>query len=166
MKLNQTMGLIFSALETGAGDSKPERALVQCIGSQGCNTVWAFPRNQRQVLAHASKCNWLPSNIREAALEHLGSNAIGPAAIIIPDSTVSAATGSQIDNTVTAAHRKAGQMAKGRQELKDKGDYAVMRFIMCCGILPTAVDSDEFDDKMERGMIDDGAHWLDKRQKL
>ncbi|KIK76128.1 hypothetical protein PAXRUDRAFT_18425 [Paxillus rubicundulus Ve08.2h10] len=71
----------------GAGDSKPEWALAQCIDSQGCNTIWAFPRNWQQVLTHASKCNWIPSDVWEAALEHLGSNAIGPAFIISPDST-------------------------------------------------------------------------------
>ncbi|KIJ07798.1 hypothetical protein PAXINDRAFT_89809 [Paxillus involutus ATCC 200175] len=144
----------------GAGDSKPERALTRCIGSRGCNTIWAFPRNRQRVLAHTSKCNWLPSDVREAALEHLGGNAVGPAAIISPDSTVShrAATKSQIDNTVTVTtHQKAGQtgsgssntmfksyVTEGRQELKDKVDYAVMRFIVCCGIPPTTVDSDEF----------------------
>ena len=68
--------------EPTSADSKTKRVIIRCIGSYGCNTTWAVPRNRQRILVHVSKCNWLPSKFREAALDHMGNNATGPVAII------------------------------------------------------------------------------------
>ncbi|OJA15044.1 hypothetical protein AZE42_13092 [Rhizopogon vesiculosus] len=34
-------------------------------------------------------------------------------------------------------------VGEGRKLLKDNGDYAVMKFAVCCGVPPTVVDSAE-----------------------
>ena len=39
-------------------------------------------------------------------------------------------------------------VTEGRQELKDKGDYAIMRFFVCCGVPPTVADANEFKEVM------------------
>ncbi|KIK93575.1 hypothetical protein PAXRUDRAFT_12564 [Paxillus rubicundulus Ve08.2h10] len=62
---------------------------VRCIGSKGCAQTWAHPRNRQRILAHASKCIWLPTELREAALEQMADNAIGPAAEITPSASTS-----------------------------------------------------------------------------
>ncbi|KAF8438554.1 hypothetical protein L210DRAFT_2273083 [Boletus edulis BED1] len=48
------------------GEKQVDR--IRCIGSWGCKMSWAYPRNRQRVLTHVSKCNWLPSELREAAL--------------------------------------------------------------------------------------------------
>lgn len=134
---------------------------VRCIGSKGCAQTWAHPRNRQRILAHASKCNWLPTELREAALEQMANNAIGPVAEITPSASTSRhslAHGSPTmanNNTYTpsASPPEKNPAAKkmfhayvteGRQELKDKADFAVMQYIVCCGIPPKTVDADEF----------------------
>ncbi|KAG6372009.1 hypothetical protein JVT61DRAFT_8704 [Boletus reticuloceps] len=58
---------------------------IRCIGSQGCHMSWVYPRNRQRILGHVSKCNWLPTAIREAALAQMSDSPIGPDAIV-PDS--------------------------------------------------------------------------------
>lgn len=134
---------------------------IRCIGSKGCAQTWTYPRNRQRILAHASKCNWLPTKYHEAALEQMADKAIGPVAEISLGPTSISTVGNDetgrmsslasqwdLDSTSGLVGKKIQMfescVAEGQQELKEKGDYAIMQFIVCCGVPPVTVDSNEF----------------------
>lgn len=73
------------------GDGEKQVNRIRCIGSQGCHMSWVYPRNRQRILAHVSKCNWLPTTLHEAALAQMSDSAIGPDAIVPESSTATAA---------------------------------------------------------------------------
>ncbi|KIJ10218.1 hypothetical protein PAXINDRAFT_86391 [Paxillus involutus ATCC 200175] len=145
-------------------DQSVDRA--RCIGSKGCHTTWKWPRYRQRILEHASKCGYIDAQLREAAEGELNKKAIGPAAIVpgtqivkqqitnVETPTMTPAVGaSPVTALVTRPIRSAsgknvlqGFQTEGRKVLQDKGDYAVMKFYVCCGIPPRIADTDEFKD--------------------
>ncbi|KAI6095939.1 hypothetical protein F5141DRAFT_1067972 [Pisolithus sp. B1] len=112
--------------------------------------TWATPRNQQQILGHLAKCTYINAQLHQQSNEALSNKALGPA------------IDSKVQMKVLGPHRaKAGPSAgmkkhngngmlaavavkEGRKKQKETGDYHIMKFIVCCGIPPTVVDSAEW----------------------
>jgi hypothetical protein len=132
---------------------------ARCIGSKGCHTSWNWPRYRQRILEHASKCGYIDAQLREAAEDELSKKAIGPPAIVPgtqtttpgPAATSPLRTPAFKTQPVGPAGGKGmlkSFQTEGRKVLQDKGDYAVMKFYVCCGIPPSIADADEFKDMM------------------
>jgi hypothetical protein len=128
---------------------------ARCIGSKGCHTSWKWPQYRQRILEHASKCGYIDAQLREAAENELNKKAIGPPAIVPDTQTMTLVTTSSrpipasVIQPVGLASGKSvlkGFQTEGRKVLQDNGDYAVMKFYVCCGITPSIVDADEFKD--------------------
>jgi hypothetical protein len=92
----------------------------------------------------------------------MGCKAIGPALVVdLECSSMSEETSLGLESNAesTTATTSCGQsrvafgptkrvlipfVSKGHQELKNKGDYAVMKFFVCCGIPPYLVEIPKF----------------------
>ncbi|KAF9234050.1 hypothetical protein BU15DRAFT_79456 [Melanogaster broomeanus] len=120
-------------------------------------------------LSMLQKCGYIDGGLRQDAEDELNKKAIGPPAIV-PGSQSRArmveeemdvtetitqttpATSSAITPLVTilapgpSQTKLKGFQTEGRKVLQDRGDYAVMKFFVCCGIPPSNVDADEFKD--------------------
>lgn len=141
------------------------KQIFRCIASKGCNTTWAMPRNKERILDHLSKCSWLDSDLRKRAFSELGKNAIGPPAHISLEDDESHATtaddggkrlksGSRVLPLQKSSGSKGGKLpvkayiGEGRKILKENGEYAIMKYLVCCGVPPTVVDSEEWKELM------------------
>ncbi|KAG1859014.1 hypothetical protein DFJ58DRAFT_658524, partial [Suillus subalutaceus] len=132
------------------------KQVFRCIASKGCNTTWAMPRNKERILDHLSKCSWLDSDLRKRAYSELGKNAIGPPAHIplADDETRKPTTADedeeQPESRSRASLQKGGKLpvkmyiGEAKRILKESGDYAIMKYLVCCGVPPTVVDSEEW----------------------
>ncbi|OJA15131.1 hypothetical protein AZE42_12680, partial [Rhizopogon vesiculosus] len=143
------------------------KQILRCIASKGCNTTWAMPRNKERILDHLSKCGWIDSALRKGACCELGKNAIGPPAhisLVDEDSeSLSHVDSADKDDkkskpglrtAIKKSNPQGGKLpvntyvGEGRKLLKENGDYAVMKFVVCCGVPPTVVDSAEWKELM------------------
>jgi hypothetical protein len=107
-------------------------------------------------MGHLAKCSHIDEKIQDHAIKVLASVAKGPK-LRIPDGEQSNVM-DDVEVVVTTHHGSDGEkktdesgkssfnpfVSKGKQDLKERVDHAVMKFIVCCGIPPTVVDSDEW----------------------
>ncbi|KAG2131747.1 hypothetical protein DEU56DRAFT_953211, partial [Suillus clintonianus] len=130
------------------------KQIFRCIASKGCNTTWATPRNKERILDHLSKCGWLDSDLRKRAISELGKNAIGPPAHISLEDDESHTTTADDGGKRLKSGSKGGKLpvkayiGEGRKILKENGEYAIMKYLVCCGVPPTVVDSEEWKELM------------------
>ncbi|KAG2131337.1 hypothetical protein DEU56DRAFT_953870 [Suillus clintonianus] len=120
----------------------------ECIGSKHCGTTWNMPRARDRIMAHLSKCTHIDESIQERALKTLAASSKGPK-LRIPNPEPSQAadseepddSGSKTKPSRPSTKPLQSFVRKGREE---NGDHAVMKFIVCCGVPPTIVDSLEW----------------------
>ncbi|KAF9230189.1 hypothetical protein BU15DRAFT_33786, partial [Melanogaster broomeanus] len=165
----KTLPLLLRVSKHCRAKINPSVDRARCIGSKGCHTSWSWPHYCQCILEHASKCGYIDGGLRQDAEDELNKKAIGPPAIV-PGSQSRArmveeemdvtetitqttpATSSAITPLVTilapgpSQTKLKGFQTEGRKVLQDRGDYAVMKFFVCCGIPPSNVDADEFKD--------------------
>ncbi|KAF8451152.1 hypothetical protein L210DRAFT_3640229 [Boletus edulis BED1] len=140
---------------------KPSEERARCIGSRLCHTSWKWPRARQRILDHASKCGYIEAKLRDAAVVELARKAAGPA-IVIPDERVdgdqpssqkshsqvaaTTVTSSKLTTATSSASQKMMEsfQAKGKKVMLENGDYAVMKFFVCCGIPPSVANAKEF----------------------
>ncbi|KAG1897103.1 uncharacterized protein F5891DRAFT_896508, partial [Suillus fuscotomentosus] len=133
---------------------------VRCIGSKKCGTTWNAPRSRDRIMGHLAKCSHIDEKFHDRATEFLAGVAKGPK-LSIPDVTVEQSNAKDSDDgevMVMTHHGSDDQkktadksvksfspfISKGKQDLKERVDHAVMKFIVCCGVPPTVVDSEEW----------------------
>lgn len=145
-------------LIAGASVNEQEESgliLIRCIGSQGCHQTWASPRNRQRVLGHLARCTYIDAKLRQKCNEELGTKAIGPAAET--KSNKISAPQTAANGTEVAPPNKKGKekgslktviVNETRKKQKEKGDYHLMKCIVCCGIPPKVVDSTEWKEMM------------------
>lgn len=146
------------ALVAGASINEQEESgliLIRCIGSQGCHQTWASPRNRQRVLGHLARCTYIDAKLRQKCNEELGTKAIGPVAETKTNKIFALETNGM---EVAPSNKKLTRKDKGslkavvvnesRKKQKEKGDYHLMKCIVCCGIPPKVVDSAEWKEMM------------------
>ncbi|KAI6138645.1 hypothetical protein BKA82DRAFT_934275 [Pisolithus tinctorius] len=131
--------------------------LVRCIGSKGCGQTWAMPQSKQHIMGHLVKCGFVDAKLHQHACDLLASQAIGPE-INIADMKMGsqASQGVEEDSESEVGKVRTGRnggkltafVGEGKKQAKEKCDYHVMKFIVCSGIPPTVVDSDEWKELM------------------
>jgi hypothetical protein len=144
----------------GSDNKGPKR--VRCAGSKGCGTTWKWPRARARIFKHAQDCAFLGAELRAEVVQENAKNAVGPHPSIGDDTQTDdpedeahgelrvvkrAKTDLDVGSSSTRGSRNLQDFVRaGRKELKDKGDHALLVFLICCGIPPSVVDSREFKD--------------------
>ncbi|KAG1891160.1 hypothetical protein F4604DRAFT_1989120 [Suillus subluteus] len=126
---------------------------VRCIASKHCGTTWKMPRARDRIIAHLSKCTHLDEDMQERVSKFLAASSKGPK-LQIPDlepptemgadAEVIVVTDVLADSRTKPTEPLQSFVRQGRLNLKESGDHAVMKFIVCCGVPPTVVDSSEW----------------------
>ncbi|KAG9311131.1 hypothetical protein JVU11DRAFT_9045 [Chiua virens] len=114
------------------------------------------PGTKRRILDHGSKCTYLDHKLRDAAIEVMADKAPGPKAIIpgaevsstllSPAIAMASASSSTVIGSVATEKMMMKFVSEGKKASKERGDYALMKFFVCCGIPPSIADTVEFKD--------------------
>lgn len=131
-----------------------------CLASQNCNKTWAWRRDKQRTLCHAANCKSIPSALQLEAEAEILKMAGGAKIHIEHEGAVSEEDAKpnvvEIQEADMRAHKKtkipltqATNFVKlfkkeGKEQLKENGNEALMRFITCAGVAPRVVDSKEF----------------------
>jgi hypothetical protein len=150
-----------------------EKVLVRCLGSAGCKTTWASPRNMQRIFDHAVNCTWLASLVGGVVSQIrtlLAKKAIGPTEELLTDLDTHMSlnpTSGHNSDPENSAQLISGQegtlplekppvVKKGgldlyfggvkQMKVKEHGDYHLLRLLVCNGIPIRIADSSELRD--------------------
>jgi len=152
--------------------SKDPDLHVRCIGSVGCKTTWATPRSQLRVFAHVKSCKWVPFALRKQVMAQMSDGSLGDKVEVMDaeEDEVSGQEGSGMDGgsdldgtgsdsdqphakrqKSLAVGRPSGSKSvydlarqSGKQQFKNRADFALLLFLCCNCLPPYVVDSRHF----------------------
>ncbi|TBU55402.1 ribonuclease H-like domain-containing protein [Dichomitus squalens] len=133
----------------------------RCVG-EGCDWFKAGHPQSKRLLRHSTRCRKLGSELRAKAIKWSASESLGakvgkrksksdphPAGTEQVSETPSASEIQAIHTLATISHNST--VALGREELRQRIDFRIMKLVCIRNIVPSVVDSKEWKDMWRDG---------------
>lgn len=130
------------------------------MAARASTRLGTAPKTISVYVVTLAKCTYIDAKLWQDCIEELGLKAIGPATktdkvfkampVDVDDSPSAASAITKKKNGNKGGNRKLTTIVvnEGRKKQKEKGDYHIMKCIICCGIPPKVIDSAEWKEMM------------------